>query len=285
MGTPYQELMHVPLPERSAPPVVGGGVHRADPSQSRLGRTCGHGYPHQSPSGRCQGAEFHRHSTLGRTPQGRCRGEIGEPLQPPSAHRARCPPRWGPTKQYMTVKHECVPQEGYRQPDFSMDGTATRSLTVLQRALWSASDRLPPVHPFPIWCVARRRLRLGRDRGWCPTGCRTQAQERNSRGVRSGCRSEKIDRSSRPAGRNPGLDRRQGGVIPNSSLPCFLLARRQESGSLSLRVCTRMDCQNLALFYPASGQDRYAEAVMELTESQDFGDGLSTCSRTASGWI
>ncbi len=77
----------------------------------------------------------------------------------------------GQPKRYTAVEHERILREVRRQPDRDADGTATWSLTTLQRALRRAPDGLPTVSTFTIWCVLHDAgLRWGRDRSWCPTG-------------------------------------------------------------------------------------------------------------------
>ncbi len=85
----------------------------------------------------------------------------------------------GQPKRYTAVEHERILREVRRQPDRDADGTATWSLTTLQRALRRAPDGLPTVSTFTIWCVLHDAgLRWGRDRSWCPTG--TAVRKRKS---------------------------------------------------------------------------------------------------------
>ncbi len=85
----------------------------------------------------------------------------------------------GQPKRYTAVEHEHILREVRRQPDRDADGTATWSLTTLQRALRRAPDGLPTVSTFTIWCVLHDAgLRWGRDRSWCPTG--TAVRKRKS---------------------------------------------------------------------------------------------------------
>ena len=58
-----------------------------------------------------------------------------------------------------------------RAPDREQDGTATWSLSTLQRALRRAPDGLPRVSTFTIWTVLRAAgWHWQRSRTWCPTG-------------------------------------------------------------------------------------------------------------------
>lgn len=85
----------------------------------------------------------------------------------------------GQPKRYTAREQERILREVRRQPDRDADGTATWSLSTLQRALRSAPDGLPAVSTFTIWCVLHDAgLRWGRDRSWCPTG--TAVRKRKS---------------------------------------------------------------------------------------------------------
>jgi len=85
----------------------------------------------------------------------------------------------GQPKRYTTVEQERILREVRRSPDRDEDGTATWSLTTLQRALRRAEDGLPRVSTFTIWCALRDAgLRWSKDRSWCPTG--TAVRKRKS---------------------------------------------------------------------------------------------------------
>jgi transposase len=77
----------------------------------------------------------------------------------------------GPAIGYGTREQERILAEVRRAPDRELDGTATWSLTTLQRALRRAPDGLPHVSTYTIWCVLREAgLTWQRDRSWCETG-------------------------------------------------------------------------------------------------------------------
>src|SRR5256885_129264 len=59
-------------------------------------------------------------------------------------------PRPGPKLKYGTEEQARILQEARRTPDRAEDGTATWSLTLLQRALRQADDGLPEVSTFTI---------------------------------------------------------------------------------------------------------------------------------------
>ena len=76
-----------------------------------------------------------------------------------------------PPLQYGPDEAERVLREVRRPPDRARDGTATWSLTTLQRALRAAPDGLPDVSTFTIRRVLHDAgLSWQRDRTWCETG-------------------------------------------------------------------------------------------------------------------
>jgi transposase len=77
----------------------------------------------------------------------------------------------GPATVYGGREQERILAEVRRTPDREVDGTATWSLTTLQRALRRAADGLPRVSTSTIWCVLQDAgLTWQRDRSWCETG-------------------------------------------------------------------------------------------------------------------
>ena len=77
----------------------------------------------------------------------------------------------GPTVRYGPAERERILAEVQRAPDRQQDGTATWSLTTLQRALRRAEDGLSQVSTYTIWCVLHEAdLSWQRDRSWCHTG-------------------------------------------------------------------------------------------------------------------
>lgn len=86
----------------------------------------------------------------------------------------------GPRKVYGVAEEERILREARRTPDRATDGTATWSLTTLQRALRRAPDGLPTVSTQTIWCVLHEAgYGWQRDRSWCQTG---QAYRKRKRG-------------------------------------------------------------------------------------------------------
>ena len=60
---------------------------------------------------------------------------------------------------------------GREPPQRDQDGTATWSLSLLQRALRQADDGLPRVSTFTIWRTLHEAgLRWQKSRTWCETG-------------------------------------------------------------------------------------------------------------------
>jgi transposase len=85
----------------------------------------------------------------------------------------------GQPKQYTAAEQERILHEVRRAPDRDRDGTATWSLTTLQRALRRAQDGLSGVSTYTIWCVLHEAgFRRGQDRSWCETG--TAVRKRKS---------------------------------------------------------------------------------------------------------
>ena len=91
----------------------------------------------------------------------------------PTRPGGRPPLRYGPDEAARILR------EVRRPPDRAQDGTATWSLTTLQRALRQAPDGLPTVSTYTIWCVLHDAgMTWQRDRSWCPTG--TAVRKRKS---------------------------------------------------------------------------------------------------------
>src|SRR5258708_12364559 len=73
--------------------------------------------------------------------------------------------------RYTSVECERILREFRRAPDRRLDGTATWSLTTLQRALRRAPDDLPKVSTYTIFCVLHEAgYTWQQDRTWCDTG-------------------------------------------------------------------------------------------------------------------
>jgi transposase len=78
----------------------------------------------------------------------------------------------GTATVYGAVERERIVKEFRRAPERERDGTATWSISTLQRALRLADDGLPTVSRATIWQVLREaNLSWQRTRSWCQTGC------------------------------------------------------------------------------------------------------------------
>ena len=77
----------------------------------------------------------------------------------------------GPLSIYGMVEQERILAEVRRTPDREQDGTATWSLTTLQRALRCAPDGLAQVSTYTIWLTLHQvGWSWQQDRTWCDTG-------------------------------------------------------------------------------------------------------------------
>jgi hypothetical protein len=79
---------------------------------------------------------------------------------------------------YGTEERKRILDELERQPDGEKDGTATWSLSTLQRALREAPDGLPEVSTYTILCVMHDAgWTWQQDRTWCKTGTVTRKRK------------------------------------------------------------------------------------------------------------
>lgn len=77
----------------------------------------------------------------------------------------------GPQPIYGPVERDRILAEARRTPDRERDGTATWSLSTLQRALRQAPDGLPDISTYTIWGVLHEAgLSWQQTRSWCDTG-------------------------------------------------------------------------------------------------------------------
>lgn len=77
----------------------------------------------------------------------------------------------GPAVRYTLTERARILAEAARPPDREQDGTATWSLTTLQRAVRQAEDGLPEVSTYTIWCVLHDAgFTWQKSRTWCNTG-------------------------------------------------------------------------------------------------------------------
>ncbi|MCP4538954.1 MAG: helix-turn-helix domain containing protein [Chloroflexi bacterium] len=84
----------------------------------------------------------------------------------------------GPETVYGVEERKRILTEFERQPDREKDGTATWSLSTLQRALREAPDGLPNVSTYIIWSVLRDAgWTWQKNRAWCRTGTVTRKRK------------------------------------------------------------------------------------------------------------
>ena len=88
----------------------------------------------------------------------------------------------GPPIRYADEQQRRILAEAARVPDRERDGTATWSLSTLQRALRQAEDGLPTVSTYTIWRTLHEAgLSWQKSRTWCSTG--TVVRERRHGGA------------------------------------------------------------------------------------------------------
>lgn len=84
----------------------------------------------------------------------------------------------GPEAVYGVAERKRILAEFERQPDRERDGTATWSLSTLQRALRQAPDGFPNVSIQTIWRVLHDAgWTWQKDRTWCKTGTVTRKRK------------------------------------------------------------------------------------------------------------
>jgi len=87
----------------------------------------------------------------------------------------------GQPKRYTEAEQARILREVRRAPDREADGTATWSLSTLQRALRRAPDGLPTVSTYTIGCVLHDAgFAWGKDRSWCETGTAVRKRKRGT---------------------------------------------------------------------------------------------------------
>lgn len=77
----------------------------------------------------------------------------------------------GPAIKYGAVEQARILAEVRRKPNLAQDGTASWSLSTLQRRLRQAEDGLPEVSTYTIWVVLQANgISWQKDGSWCDTG-------------------------------------------------------------------------------------------------------------------
>jgi len=77
----------------------------------------------------------------------------------------------GPAHKYGAVEQARIVAEVRRKPELARDGTASWSLSSLQKSLRRAQDGLPAVSSYTIWVVLHSNgFSWQKDGSWCETG-------------------------------------------------------------------------------------------------------------------
>ena len=85
----------------------------------------------------------------------------------------------GPRIRYGAQEQQRILAEWARSPQREQDGTATWSLSLLQKALRQAPDGLPRVSTFTIWrALHEAGLSWQKSRTWCETGVALRQRKR-----------------------------------------------------------------------------------------------------------
>jgi transposase len=109
----------------------------------------------------------------------------------------------GPTPIYTAKERKRILAEIRRRPDREKEGTATWSLSALQRALRRAPDGLPEVSTYTIWKVLKEAgFDWQRTRSWCETG-RVERKRKSGEVVEvidPNAEAKKFDRTRLPRG-------------------------------------------------------------------------------------
>jgi transposase len=110
----------------------------------------------------------------------------------------------GPPIRYGEAQQRRILAEAGRIPDRGRDGTATWSLSTLQRALRRAEDGLPTVSTHTIWRTLHAAdLSWQKDRTWCATGVVVRKRQRGGTVVvtdlDAAAKKSRRTRSVRPA--------------------------------------------------------------------------------------
>jgi len=87
----------------------------------------------------------------------------------------------GPPIRYTDAAQRRILAEAQRIPDRTRDGTATWSLSLLQRALRQAENGLPTISTYTIWQVLHHAGRSWqKSRTWCDTGVVVRKRRRGA---------------------------------------------------------------------------------------------------------
>src|SRR5215213_3299161 len=155
----------------------------------------------------------------------------------------------GPRIRYGADAQQRILAEWARTPQREPDGTATWSLSLLQRALRQADDGLPRVSTFTIW----RTLHAGglswqKSRTWCETGVVMRKRKHGVVRVSDpDAMAKKADRAGLHAWRTAwalGLVRGRGRPFPGGAAFWCVVAAARTPGRATARIHPRRHDQD-----------------------------------------
>src|SRR4051794_38915287 len=147
----------------------------------------------------------------------------------------------GPRIRYGADAQPRILAEWARTPQRDQDGTATWSLSLLQKALRQAPDGLPQVSTFTIWRTLHAAgLSWQKSRTWCETGRVTRRRKHGVVRVSDpDAMAKKADRAGLHAGRTAwalGLVRGRGGAVSGRAASRPILAAARPPGPATARI-------------------------------------------------
>src|SRR3954467_11983142 len=155
----------------------------------------------------------------------------------------------GPRIRYGADAQQRILAEWARTPQRDQDGTATWSLSLLQKALRKAPDGLPKVSPFTIWRTLHEAgLSWQKSRTWCETGVVMRKRKHGVVRVRDpDAAVKRADRASLHARRPTwalGLVRGRGGAVSSRAASRRILAAAPTPGHPAARIHPRRHNQD-----------------------------------------
>src|SRR3712207_627163 len=156
----------------------------------------------------------------------------------------------GPRIRYGAGAQQRILAEWARPPQREQDGTATWSLSLLQKALRQADDGLPRVSTFTIWRILHEAgLSWQSSRTWCETGMVTR-QRKHTGAVRVSdpdATAKKVDRAGLHAGLTAwagGVVRGRGRAVSGGAASWCVMAAARTTGAPAARICARRHDQD-----------------------------------------
>src|SRR4051812_27946820 len=150
-------------------------------------------------------------------------------------------PGGGPRLRYGADEQQRILVQWARTPQREQDGTATWSLSLLQKALRQADDGLPRVSTFTIWRTLHEAgLSWPKSRTWCETGRVTRRRKHGVVRVSDpDALAKKADRAGLHAGRTAwavGLVRGRGRAVSSRAASRRILAAARPPGPATARI-------------------------------------------------